>query len=648
MCGICGIVSRQPLTPEHLHQLDDVNAAMIHRGPDGAGEFHNTHVALAMRRLSIIDLSGGWQPLYSEDRSLVLVANGEIYNFVELRAQLEAQGHRFRTGSDCETIIHAYEEHGPKCVEYLRGMFAFALWDGRRRRLLLVRDRMGEKPLYLWEEDEMVIFASELKALVKAVPYNPKLDPSSVDLYFHFGYVPEPLTPLAGIRKLPAGHILLVEIEPWSKDPRKYWDMVDAPPLEGDPVKAIRTELDTISSLVIRSDVPVGIALSGGLDSSAIAALAGEKYRGRFHAFSIGYPGSLSNDERNDAKALADYLGMPFHDVELSTSELVEIFPDLVYHADDPIPDIAAFGYYALSRLAREYGVPVLLQGQGGDELFWGYSWVREATIDTLHKQELGSSLVSGWQKLMIAAAYYLPKPPQSVSPRRWMAWLHAFGGDPFARRMERWCRVNDNHEKTMVFMDSRPDFQIAQRWKQSGLYGEDFQEELDERHPYDLFTLPPPWGNIPAAMTRLISQTYLLENGIAQGERLGMASSVELRLPLVDHRLVEIVIGYRKNVSDHKLPPKTWLRQGVKPILPDWVLKRPKRGFAPPVREWYDALHRAYGRALEDGCLVERGVLNRDAAGRLASGEGLTQGIKVMPYKALHLEFWCRRYLGT
>src|SRR4026209_2144415 len=309
MCGIAGIISEAPTTPAEIAGVKRANSRLTHRGPDGAGEFTDDHVMLAMRRLSIIDLDGGWQPLYNEARSLALVANGEIYNFVDLRERLEGLGHRFNTHSDCETILHLYEEYELDFVQHLRGMYAFALWDTKRKRLILARDRMGEKPLYLYETNGRVLFASEMKALLASglVPF--ELDPTSVNLYFHYQYVPEPRTPLKGVRKLDAASLVIVDVDPWRIEERRYWRMEDAPTLEGDPATLIREQLETVSKIVIRSDVPVGISLSGGLDSSAIAALAARQYPGTMLAFSIGYPGSLANDESPDARALADELG---------------------------------------------------------------------------------------------------------------------------------------------------------------------------------------------------------------------------------------------------------------------------------------------------------------------------------------------------
>ena len=638
MCGISGIVSREEITATEIERIQGVNQALLHRGPDGDGYYNDPHIALAMRRLSIIDLTGGWQPLYNEDRSLILVANGEIYNFVELRQQLQGKGHRFNTGSDCETILHLYEEHGIDCVQHLRGMFAFALWDSKRQRLLLARDRMGEKPLYLYEQNGQLLFASELKALLRSgmVPF--ELDPIAVDLYFHYQFVPEPMTPLKGVRKLDAAHLLIVDAVSWRIEERCYWNMEDAPPLEGDPARLIRDELETVSELIIRSDVPVGVALSGGLDSSAIAALAAAKYPGTMHAFSVGYPGRPSNDERAEAQELADDLGMPFHDVELDTNSMVEFFPDLVCLRDDPIADISGYGYYAVSKLAREHGVPVMLQGQGGDELFWGYPWVQEAAWESLRKAALWRR---GWRALPEYLDFNLP---EGLSRRSLSLWIRSAGGT--RPSLHHFRRHRAAPADQMVFYDLTPDFSIASSEVRQ-FYGKALVKQLNGSHATDLFTLPQPWPDVGVLLTRLICNTYLRENGITQGDRLSMASSIELRLPLVDHRLVETVIGLRKAQSDVMRPPKSWLRAALKGVLPERVMNRPKRGFAPPVREWHHRLFAAYGESLSDGFLTQHGILKQESGRLLAAGPYPPSAIAPISFKALVLEQWCRQMLG-
>lgn len=615
MCGICGIASRERVPSDVLPLMQD---SLRHRGPDGAGDYQTPNFAMAVRRLSIIDLETGAQPLYNESRTLVLICNGEIYNFVELRAELESRGHSFSTRSDCETILHLYEEQGADCVHALRGMFAFALFDIPRRRLFLARDRLGEKPLYLYQTDQQLLFASELKTLLcsKRIPF--ELDLQAVDLYFHYQYVPEPRTAIKGIRKLPAAHRLMLDLNDWKLQEDCYWSMEDVPPIEGDAASQIRSQLETISSIVIRSDVPVGVALSGGLDSSAIAALAAGKYRGTLNAFSVGYQGKPLTDERDDARKLAEYLKIPFHEIELATQDLVEIFPELIYMRDDPIADIAGFGYYAISRLARARNVPVLLQGQGGDELFWGYDWVIHAARKSILKKNiLGNH--SGMTALINQSGGILSTIGQYRS-------LKLSRPDQF------------------IFYDLVPEFHQAEKQMRSH-YSKRFSDSLGKSSATEIFSRPQPWPPFPeVTITNLLFNTYLLENGVAQGDRLSMASSVELRLPLLDYRLVETVIGLRKHKSDLNLPPKAWFKEAIQDVLPEWVRNRPKRGFTPPVREWHSALFEVYGKDLESGYLVNADVLNAESARVLSKGAMSKKPVVPISYQALVLETWCRR----
>lgn len=635
MCGIAGIITEAPTTAEDVACVRAANSRLTHRGPDGSGEFQDQHIMLAMRRLSIIDLDGGWQPLYNEDRSLALVANGEIYNFIELRQRLEEQGHRFNTNSDCETILHLYEEHGLDFVQHLRGMYAFALWDAKRQRLVLARDRMGEKPLYLYETDGRLVFASEMKALLASgvVPF--ELDPTAVNLYFHYQYVPEPMTPLKGVGKLDAACLITVDVNPWKIEEHRYWRMEDAPPIEGDPATLIREQLETVSEIVIRSDVPVGIALSGGLDSSAIAALAARKYPGTMHAFSVGYPGGLENDERADARALAEHLGMPFHDVELTTSDMVSFFPELVYLRDDPIADIAGFGYYSVMKLAREQNVPVVLQGQGGDELFWGYGWVQAAAHASARKLERANNPVGTLPRYMDLNL------PGGLSRAQLGEWAYRLGG-----LRESWKSLRRDRSTSpdqMVFYDLVPDFRASMDQAQT-LFTKSFGEEINGNTPTRLFTFARPWPNIDVTLTRLICDTYLRENGVTQGDRLGMASSIEMRLPLLDHRLVETVIGLRKAHTDVDQPPKAWFKASLKDVLPDDVINRRKRGFSPPVMEWHRAMFATYGESMLDGYLCQHDVLTKDSARELSLGPFPTDSTTPLSFKALVLEQWCRQ----
>lgn len=637
MCGISGIVARDKLSPDLKAAVSRMSAAQIHRGPDGAGEFDSAHVALASRRLSIIDPTGGWQPLYNEDESLVLVINGEIYNYLELRNRLKAAGHRFRTEADGEVILHLYEDNPLDFINHLRGMFAFALWDNNREQLILARDRMGEKPLYLFESAGQLLFASELKGLLhsRLVPF--ELDPRAVNLYFHYQYVPEPLTPIKGVRKLDAAKMLIVDLTRWQIEEKTYWRIEDAPPIEGEPPALIRQKFEEVSRLIIRSDVPVGVALSGGLDSSIVAAFAARE-QPALCAFSVGYTGRPESDERADAEKLARYLKLPFFDVELDIQTIVDFFPELQFWRDDPIADISGFGYAAVMKLARENNVPVVLQGQGGDELFWGYPQLREAVQKTLKKAALLRQPVS--QTLLQSLALNFPK----VNSLSGVAtWARDLGGVRSNwRNVKRQLETPDR----MVFYDASLDFILASGQVRS-LYSPKFGEQTDDNDSYSFFTVSGEWNSIETTLTALICATYLRENGIAQGDRLGMASSVEMRLPFVDYQLVETVVGLRKQQSDVGLPPKTWLKEAVKDVLPDWVLNRPKRGFAPPTHEWHNALFAAYGDSLKDGYLVESNVLSPEGGLSLARGEFPAEATSPLSFKALVLEQWCRRMLS-
>ncbi len=636
MCGISGFISRKRITPDAVAHVAEMSRALIHRGPDDEGEYFGSHLALAVRRLSIIDLKGGQQPLHNSDHSLVLVANGEIYNHLELRRRLEALGHRFTTKSDCEAILHAYAEFGTRCVDHLRGMFAFALWDERQGRLFLARDPMGEKPLYIFEREGEILFASEMKALLRSglVPF--ELDPAAIDSYFHYQYIPEPRTALRGVRKLPAAHSLTVDLEPWRVEQQTYWRMEDAPQIEGDAPTLIREELDRVGELISHADVPVGVALSGGLDSSTVAAFAARHHPGKLHAFSIGYEGRPEwCDERAEARALAAHLGLQFHEAEVSTRQVVDFFSELQFWKDDPIADYAGHSYYAVMKLAREQGVPVVLQGQGGDELFWGYPQLRQAARETLAKQKLEQGILGALPKYLSFGA------PANFSRAAMSTWSRDLGG------IRSGLRTLRNHRATsvdqMVFYDLSPDFSAAVA-ETPALYGREFADEVGEGDVMKLFNVPQPWPRVDLTLTRLISDTYLRGNGIAQGDRLAMASSIEMRLPFVDRELVNRVMGLRRANSDVGLPAKEWLRQAVTGVLPTWVLDRPKRGFAPPVADWHAAIFAAHGGSLRDGYLVQAGVLTPASANRLAEGPfpiGLTSPIS---FKALVLEHWCRR----
>jgi len=632
MCGIVGVVSANPLSESDLSTVATMNASQAHRGPDGAGSLVDTQVALAMRRLAIHDLAAGHQPLHNEDRTLALVVNGEVYNFVELRRQLERRGHRFATGSDCETIVHLYEEFGTDFVHHLRGMYAGALYDVRRRTVVLFRDRLGEKPLHLFARDGRLWFSSELRSLTGSgvVPIRP--DPLAIVDFLHWGFIPEPLAAIEGVEKLPAGCLETFDLGTGDRKRIRYWSMDEIPPLEIEPVSAVREELDRIIEMQVRSDVPVGVCLSAGVDSSSIAALANRKYPGTMHAVSVGYGGAKSQDESRIAQRFAAHLKIPFHRVEVSPDEAVDLLPDVVHSRDEPITDLAGIPLYCMFRRCRELGLPVMLSGLGGDELFRGYRTQAEARwwSEIFLRKDLAATL-----------AHLMPRwPPRS--PTMALLWARDLAG------------VRSGVE--VVLNERRSGIPALRLWDLTHVFREatrHFRRDAAERlahaatleSPRRHHRLPERPEHVEVELTKLLIRSYLAVNGLAQTDRLSMRHGIEVRAPLVDYRLVEIALGLRKARPDTDLAPKRWLRGAVAGLLPDWLVNLPKRGFSSPWRSWVPLMGRRYADTLCDGHLVAQGLLDGRVARRYAAS--LKNAAKPWPDQMaqsyLKLELWLR-----
>jgi asparagine synthase (glutamine-hydrolysing) len=633
MCGIAGAITAQYAGPQIDQIVSRMTAALIHRGPDDAGAFVSEQVIFGFRRLSIIDLTRGAQPIFNEDRSVVLICNGEIYNYIELRRELEDRGHRFAAGSDCETIVHLYEEIGERCVERLRGMFAFALYDVRRSRVLLARDRIGEKPLYLCDTPGALLFASELKAILSSGLISFELDDEALNHYLHYQYVPEPRTLVRGIWRLPAAHYLIANIETGEQFQRQYWSIQEIPPNRSEPGRAIRSELEQTADLIVRSDVPVGIALSGGMDSSTIAALLAHRSRGRLKAFSIGYPGYTASDESREAERFAQSLELEYHRVEITPSEVGASFRLLVSQQDEPVADIAASSYAALARTARDAGVSVLIQGHGGDEWFWGYPWARAAVKQSRRK----AALQAGTARL---SDYLHFHSPDSISPYDLRSWVQSACG--LRSGWNEYQRDRRSHPDQLVFYDLTAPFHAAAEGA-ARVLTETTRDRLASMDSGVLFRLRRPWRALEIVTTALMWQTYLLGNGITLVDRLSMAFSVESRLPLLDYRLVETIIGLRKAQTDVDLEPKAWLKSAVADLVPREIRERPKRGFAPPVQHWYQAIFARCGDDLAEGYLVQSDIIRRDEALRLVDQGNRGRGWRGLAFPLLVLETWCR-----
>lgn len=622
MCGIAGLLMRESkaISPE---PLEEALLQLRPRGPDGEGKWEGRGISLGMRRLSIIDLTNGGQPFFNETRDTVATVNGEIYNAPELRAELTGRGHRFQGGSDCEMLVHLYEEEGETFLQKVRGMFAFALWDKRSEKLLLGVDRFGEKPLVLSEGPDRLVWASEIRAIPPLLGARLRLDSGAVRTNFELSYLPPPATIFQGIRKMAPGTLEIWERKHWKRRTLTYWKVEQAGENRACPGnEGLASLLEESGRITLRSDRPVGVALSGGLDSSLVALLA-SKGRKNIEAFTVGYPGEPENDERAGARILAKQLGIPLHECEIHTNDVVDQFSDLLKALDEPVADIAAHGYRRIFQASAERKIPVLLMGQGGDEFSWGYEWVRQAVTETERAERLRSRPLWGWHEYLGPGTQKDPRWRKQAQGcfRNWLGFWRDRAGRTTrermfdlnsecneARRLEQrlFAQTSPIPRESSGFTGTRPDIEI----------------------------------------TGLICRTYLAGNGLILADRLGMACSVEVRLPLLDAEWAEAWMACRREFPDHGLELKARLREVAHKLgVPTEVLGRKKRGFAPPGREWKRAILKRYFSWLPDGCLMSAGILSPEGLELLR--EKHLQGARYTnaAYTLLVLEGVMRRY---
>ena len=612
MCGVAGIVDldRAPVQEGGVRAMC---AALRHRGPDGEGVYVAPGVALGMRRLSIIDLRTGDQPVANEDGTAWVVFNGEIYNYRELRHDLEGRGHRFRTSSDTESIVHLYEERGPACVEALRGMFAFAVWDQSRRTLLLARDRLGIKPLYYTEIGRRIAFSSELKALLRLPEVETRIDWRALGSLLSTLHTPADQSIVAGVKKLEPGHVLVARAGGGVRI-RRYWDVRFDPVAgrrESDIADELRGLLEESVRLHMVSDVPLGAFLSGGVDSSSIVALMSRRADRPVKTFSIGFR-DADFDETPDARRVARVLGTEHHEAILDP-DAAAVLEDVVYHLDEPFGDSSAIPTYMVSQLAARH-VKVALSGDGGDELFAGYDRYRAEDRDRRHGPlerwamgRLGRSMPRGMRGRNRLLHLSLP------DGRRYLNRLMLY--DPDEQR----ALLRPDVFEEVARHD--PWFREARRLARGGHWLSRLQEvDLTSYLPLDILT---------------------------KVDRMSMAHSIEARVPLLDHKVVEFAA---------KIPPGLLLRNGrskhvlkraLADLLPESVLERPKRGFAIPLGRWFRGPLRDLPRDL---LLSERsrrrGILDTAAVERLLADPERCGVLDLPIWTLLSFEIWCRTFL--
>lgn len=647
MCGIVGGVwteSRHALPADVLARMMDV---MRHRGPDDDGTYRSPgdsgpQAALGFRRLSIIDLAGGHQPLSNEDGRIWVAFNGEIYNYRELRAPLEASGHVFRTHSDTETIVHLYEEYGDDFVQHLRGMFAIAIWDDRRKRLILARDRIGQKPLFYREEAGRLLFASELKSLlqVPGAPREPDLE--ALDLFLTYQYVPHPRSILKGYCKLPPAHIAVYENGELSV--RRYWQ----PPYEPDHDRAaladpaltgsddwsddewrsqLRSALTAAVRLRMRSDVPLGAFLSGGIDSTIITGLMQSLSERPVHTFSIGFP-IAAFDERKYAREAAEHLGTQHHE-HLVEPHAVDILPKLVWHYDEPFADSSAIPTMYLCEVTRKH-VTVALSGDGGDELFCGYNRYQAvrlaARIDRMPAAFRALCGWNGWQKL-------LRSNEQRSLPYRGRRFLAALAQSPELRYM-RWVGIFDAEARRRLYSSDALD-------QLSGFDATHFVTDAYQTC----------WNRDIVTRTTCVDVlTYLPCDILTKVDIASMASSLEARSPFLDHHVAELAARMPLRLKQRGMQGKAILVDAFRDLLPASIQTRPKMGFGIPIAHWFrNELRTQLRDTLLSASARERGWFDPGAVealivehetGRFDHGYRL--------WSLLVLEEWCRTYLDT
>lgn len=574
MCGICGIVNLEFEPAAHLDCIDRMSARLTHRGPDSHGKFALPHLALAIRRLSIIDLQTGDQPLSNETGDVTLVFNGEIYNYRELRDQLLRRGHCFKTQSDGEVIAHLYEDQGVDFLCGLNGMFAVALWDNRARRLVLARDRAGEKPLYYWHRNSTLVFASEIKALLAYPGVGCSLDREALNQYFFYGYFPSPRSAYAEIKKLPAAHRLVVERGRIAIDP--FWRLQDYLRPPGRPgvtrreervlVEELRERLRQAALSRLVSDVPLGVFLSGGIDSSTLVAAMSELSPGNVNSFSVAFRERTFNEE-----GFAGFVARHFHThhrvLTVDATSLREALCILAGHLDEPIADPAVIPTFLLSRFARSY-IKVALSGEGGDELFGGYPTYLGARLADYYlrlPQSLRRRVFSRLQSFLPVSS---SAAPIGMFLRRFLAHAER---DP-AQRHVLWFGMLSLAELDQLFSPHWAGSSPASARIFSPLAGVLEGARFDEKL---------------AEMLYLDFRTYLEDNLLVKIDRASMACSLELRTPFLDNRLVEFAASLPTELKVRHFRLKYILKKAVEKWLPHKIVYRQKRGFSVPVRQW-------------------------------------------------------------
>lgn len=632
MCGILGMMNFGGAAPGSGEaRAGRALDLLAHRGPDDQGRWWNDEqtVFLGHRRLSIIDLSeAGHQPMTNEDETIRIIYNGEVYNFPELRAELESRGHQFRSRTDTEVIVHGYEEYGPGIVDRLRGMFAFAIIDERKGEMFVARDRIGIKPLYYTLTDKLFCFASEIGAILELTGMERKLDANALREYLAFGKVYAPNTMFEGIRKLPAAHYMLIASD-GSVDIRRYWspygEMLSLPSNAGEEFYTgrVRDLLEESVRLRMISDVPVGVFLSGGVDSTANVALMTRIGGEGVHTFTAGFRGEDTFDERSHARDAARHFRTHHMEIEITERDLTDELPHLAAYLDEPIADPTVIPLFFLSRLARQQGVVVILNGDGGDELFCGYNkylrFLRLAPYWNMLNH------MPGWARSLAA---------QTGS----LAGINGVAADLLdraARGVEMYVGSTGPMKGTQGFQELVTGSDTGDIYQAVRAGRSDFARERKSNDYAEWLSY---WG-----LRSEVEHIFLY-----RADRMGMANSIEIRVPFLDHHLVELAMQMPQHLKYRNGETKYILKKAMEGIVPDRFLYRKKQGFCVPVREWSGKLMEERIRATLPRIRSDWGILTPrfvdDVTTMLASGSQ-TDADGALSWMFYNLSVWYERW---
>jgi asparagine synthase (glutamine-hydrolysing) len=618
VCGIAGIV-RFDGEPVFEHEIRAMCQMLVHRGPDEEGVYLGDGVGLGMRRLSIIDLDSSQQPICNEDRSVWVVFNGEIYNYRELRQELATRGHRFRTAGDTETIVHLWEEFGPGCVDHLRGMFSFAIWDTAQRRLLLARDRLGIKPLYYVALPDGLAFASELKPLLQLPEVSRNLSWEAVRHLVTFMATSSPQSIVEGIRKLEPGRLATVS-EVGDFQIHRYWDVAfqpDEQATERELIDRLRDLLCESVKLHEVSDVPIGAFLSGGIDSSAVVATMAAMRSEPVKTFSIGFA-DREYDELRYARSVSETFGTEHHELVLRP-DVVDVAQDLAWFLDEPFGDTSAIPTFMVSKLAAEY-VTVVLTGDGGDELFGGYDkYVTDQAEQRFDRIPRPIRLALGGVGRQL---------PEGTKGKRFLEHLALEGPSRY--------------------LDASTLFRADQLKK---LFQDDAYEQISAHNPWAhaLACLDRAGHDRLSALQYCDLNTYLPLDILTKVDRMAMAHSIEARPPLLDHRLVECAATIPSRFRIHNGSTKYIFKQAMRGLLPDDIIDRPKHGFAIPLARWFRSELAGFARDLLCSERTrQRGLFRTEQIDRLIRLHEAGRDIDLQLWTLVSLELWCRRVLDV